>query len=80
MKIEIYMVNTKEAALYDVDVHTINYHIKKIFNERELQEDSVIRKFRITAPDGKDTIQITAHGYRKIAVDYFKYMTKDIQI
>lgn len=37
MKIEIYMVNTKEAALYDVDVHTINYHIKKIFNERELQ-------------------------------------------
>ncbi len=30
-----------------------NNHIKKIFEDSELQEDSVIRKFRITAPDGK---------------------------
>lgn len=40
MKIEIYMVNTKEAALYDVDVHTINYHIKKYLmrgNYRRIQ-------------------------------------------
>ena len=41
------------AALYDVDVRTVNYHIKKIFADSELQEDSVIRKFRITADDGK---------------------------
>ena len=37
----------------DVDVRTINYHLKKIFADSELQEDSVIRKFRITAADGK---------------------------
>ena len=41
------------ATLYDVDVRTINYHVKKIFSDSELQEDSVIRKFRITAADGK---------------------------
>ena len=41
------------AALYDVDIRTINYHVKKIFKDSELQEDSVIRKFRITAEDGK---------------------------
>ena len=41
------------AVLYDVEVHTINYHIKKIFEDRELEEDSVIRNFRITASDGK---------------------------
>ena len=41
------------ASLYDVGTNTINYHIKKIFEDSELQEDSVIRKFRITAPDGK---------------------------
>ena len=29
------------------------YHVKKIFSDSELQEDSVIRKFRITASDGK---------------------------
>ena len=41
------------ATLYDVDVRTINYHVKKIFSDSELQEDSVIRKFRITVADGK---------------------------
>ena len=41
------------ATLYDVDVRTINYHVKKIFSDGELQEDSVIRKFRITVADGK---------------------------
>ncbi len=41
------------GELYDVDVRTINYHLKKIFSDNELQEDSVIRKFRITAADGE---------------------------
>ena len=41
------------AVLYDVEAHTINYHIKKIFEDSEIREDSVIRKFRITALDGK---------------------------
>lgn len=41
------------APLYDVDVRTINYHVKKVFADSELQEESVIRKFRITAADGK---------------------------
>ena len=41
------------ATLYDVEVPTIYYHIKKILSDSELQEKSVIRKFLITAPDGK---------------------------
>lgn len=41
------------ATLYDVGTNTINYHIKKIFEDSELQENPVIRKFRITAADGK---------------------------
>jgi hypothetical protein len=41
------------GLLYDVETHTINYHLKKIFADSELQEDSVIRNFRITAADGK---------------------------
>lgn len=35
----------------DVDVRTINYHLKKIFSDSELDADSVIRNFRITAVD-----------------------------
>ncbi|MGI6042045.1 MAG: virulence RhuM family protein [Candidatus Alectryocaccobium sp.] len=49
----IWLTQKRMATLYDVDVRTINYHVKKIFSDSELQEDSVIRKFRITAADGK---------------------------
>lgn len=42
------------AELFGVEVHTINYHLKKILKSGELREDSVIRKIRITAADGKD--------------------------
>ena len=49
----IWLTQKMMAQLYDVDVRTINYHIKKIFDDSELTEESVIRKFRITATDGK---------------------------
>lgn len=42
------------GLLFDVESHTINYHIKKIFSDSELNEDSVTRKFRVTAEDGKN--------------------------
>jgi hypothetical protein len=42
------------GQLYDVDVRTINYHLKKIFSDSELDVGSVIRNFRITAADGKN--------------------------
>ena len=41
------------GLLYDVQTHTINYHLKKVFADAELQESAVIRNFRITAADGK---------------------------
>lgn len=41
------------VQLYDVKVRTVSEHLKTIFADTELQEDSVIRKFRITAADGK---------------------------
>lgn len=50
----IWLTQKMMATLYDVDVRTINYHIKKIFGDSELQEDSVIQKFWITASDGKN--------------------------
>ena len=49
----IWLTQKMMATLYDVGTNTINYHIKKIFEDSELQENSVIRKFRITASDGK---------------------------
>ncbi|MFH1564307.1 MAG: virulence RhuM family protein, partial [bacterium] len=48
-------LNQKQMAeLFDKDVRTINEHIKNVFLEGELAENSVIRNFRITANDGKN--------------------------
>lgn len=41
------------AEVFNVDVRTVNEHLKNIFKTDELTEDSVVRKFRITASDGK---------------------------
>ncbi len=42
------------AELFGVSVKTINGHLQNIFISQELQEDAVIRNFRITASDGKN--------------------------
>ena len=49
----IWLTQKMMGVLYDVNVRTVNGHLKNIFADSELQEDSVIRKFRITAADGK---------------------------
>lgn len=41
------------AQLYDVEVPTINYHLKQVFDDSELEEEAGLRNFRITAADGK---------------------------
>ncbi|MEN0059312.1 MAG: RhuM family protein [Bdellovibrio sp.] len=50
----LWLTQKMMSQLFDVAVPTINEHLKNIFNSKELQEDSVIRKFRITASDGKN--------------------------
>jgi len=51
---DIWLSQKMMGVLYDVETHTINYHLKKVFADSELEEDSVIRDFRITAKDGKN--------------------------
>lgn len=41
------------SGLYHINLCTINGHLKKNFIDNELDENSVIRNFRITAKDGK---------------------------
>ena len=51
---DIWLTQKMMGVLYDVKTPTINYHLKTLFADNELAEDSVIRKFRITAADGKN--------------------------
>ncbi len=49
----VWLTQKQMAELFDKDVRTVNEHIRNIFKEGELAENTVIRKFRITASDGK---------------------------
>jgi hypothetical protein len=49
----VWLTQKKMADLFQKDVRTISEHIQNIFEEGELKPESVIRKFRITAADGK---------------------------
>ena len=49
----VWLTQKQMAELFLKDVRTINEHIGNIFEEGELRSESVIRKFRITAADGK---------------------------
>ena len=49
----IWLTQKLMAELFAVDVRTINEHIQNIFESQELDQNSVIRNFRITASDGK---------------------------
>ncbi|MCX5794237.1 MAG: virulence RhuM family protein [Elusimicrobia bacterium] len=55
----VWLTQKLMAELFQKDVRTINEHIQNIFKEGELAETSVVRKFRITAADGK--CYATAH-------------------
>ena len=85
----IWLTQKMLGVLYNVETHTINYHLKKVFADSELEETSVIRKFRITATDGKnyDTQHyklsaIIALGYKvnsERAVQFRKWATGIIE-
>jgi hypothetical protein len=57
----IWLTQKMMAELYDVDVRTINEHIKKIYSDGELTESATIRKFRI----------VQAEGTRQVSRDVF---------
>lgn len=59
----IWITQKMLAVLYDVDVRTVNYHIKKIFKDSELQEEATIRKFRIVQNEGERQVSRELEHY-----------------
>ena len=50
----VWLSQSQLVDLYQTSKSNISEHIKNIFNEGELSADSVVRKFRTTASDGKN--------------------------
>lgn len=59
----IWITQKMLATLYEVDVRTINYHIKKIFEDSELTEESTIRNFRIVQTEGTRQVSRDVEHY-----------------
>ena len=85
----IWLSQKMMGVLYDVNVRTVNEHLKNIFADNELEELSVIRNFRITATDSKNyqtkhynLSAIIAVGYKvnsERAVLFRKWATQIVQ-
>ncbi|MCM1330818.1 MAG: virulence RhuM family protein [Ruminococcus sp.] len=59
----IWLTQKMMAALYDVSLPTVNEHIKKIFADSELEEQSTIRNFRIVQDEGSRRVQRETKHY-----------------
>lgn len=83
---DIWMSQDVMANLYDTTKNNISMHLKNIFDEGELEKDSVVKKFLTTASDGKkynvlhyNLDAIIAVGYRinsKKATEFRIWATK----
>ncbi len=86
---DFWLTQKSMSKLFEVEVNTINYHLKEIFKSGELKEEAVIRKIRITANDGKNyntnfysLDAIIAVGYRvnsKQATDFRIWATNTLK-
>lgn len=59
----IWITQKMLAVLYEVETNTINYHIKKIFEDSELSEVATIRKFRIVQTEGNRQVSREIEHY-----------------
>ena len=72
----IWLTQKLIATLFSVSIPTINEHLKNIFNSGELDSDSVIRKFRITAADSKS---YTTNHYNLDAIISVGYRVNSVR-
>jgi hypothetical protein len=80
MKDETVWLSQKQMAeLFDKDVRTINEHIKNIFSELELVENSVIRNFRIVQKEGSRAISRDIEHYNLDVIISVGYRVKSLR-
>lgn len=85
----VWLTQQQLCDLYQTSKSNISEHIKHIFEEEELEENSVVRKFRTTASDGKKYLttyynldMIISLGYRiksKIATNFRRWATERLK-
>ena len=64
----IWLTQKMMATLYNVDVRTINEHIKKIYADSELEQVATIRKFRIVQSEGLRQVARNINHYLQMII------------
>ena len=64
----IWLTQKMMATLYDVGVNTVNYHLKKIFEDDELFKGATIRKYRIVQSEGDRQVSRDIEHYNLQAI------------
>ncbi|MFA5460613.1 MAG: RhuM family protein [Sulfurimonas sp.] len=59
----VWLTQKQLGELFQVEVHTINYHIKNIFKQKELDKNPTIRKIRVVQKEGKREVQRDVEHY-----------------
>ena len=67
------------ASLFDVEVNTINYHLKEIYKSGEIQEKPTIRKFRIVQTEGKRQVSREVDFYNLDAIISVGYRVNSVR-
>ena len=85
----VWLTQAQLCELYQTSKSNVSEHIKHIFEEGELEENSVVRKFRTTASDGKQynttyysLDMIISLGYRiksRIATNFRRWATERLK-
>ena len=85
----VWLTQAQMAQLYQTSKSNVSEHIKHIFEEGELDKNSVVRKFRTTADDGKNynttyynLDMIISLGYRiksSIATNFRRWATERLR-
>jgi len=85
-KVEVYFQNEsfwlsqrRMAELFDVEVNTINYHLKEIYQSGELQEGATIRKFRIVQNEGERSVSREVDFYNLDAIIAVGYRVNSLR-
>ena len=74
-----WLTQKKLAALFGVEVQTINYHLKEIFKSGELEENSTIRKIRIVQTEGTREVSRMVDFYNLDAIIAVGYRVNSYQ-
>ena len=75
----IWLSQKMMATLFDVEVNTINYHLKEIYKSHELIEEATIRNFRIVQQEGKRQVERPIDFYHLDAIISVGYRVNSIR-